>query len=756
MTEGKFDSKLKRFIEDSIDAEVNTEKTRQYLKLQKCDLYCRGLQYTAPRMTSDGDITFDATGNPSPHEEDRGQYEYNLDVIRTYRRKWAAILGQRPFYALKGVADDPQSEEDQAAARQAELGKVWLHSKWDTETTNTAIADNLYTAGTAWIYTPYVVDEALFGTNEEEIVESREVEVDPGGYQCIQCGYKFPEPVDNDFGFPGCPACGADVAEESRIPPVTVEVPEVTGYQEYVNGGVAFHICNALTVTDPFYGKAVKHLPYHVYEYEEDKGVLLGLYPKLRKWMDDDGNLRIGDEETSLTGEQARQSVESPSGSSDPTASQNRWTYARYWIHPDRFNIIKDKEFREHLQKNFERGLKVPVIEGHPLLDDYGEEEAVYDVWTAIKPEANDYLTCDPVCWGILGHQDIINDMGGMAIETLERGLPTHIVDAGLLDLDAISKKPFSPQEIVETKGMNGGALESRITTLPTAKFPPQLVLIMEWVEKSIQNQTGLTTRAFGGESGKMTAKQSTIDLNQALTQLGTPGLMISRGWEQATENAIGQMKKYSSKGMTVSVPGEGAAEVMDFDVLRGGSFHFESHPGFPQSYQEKREIFNMMVQQNSPLLGPLGYTSPRAISVTRDMVGIYDIKSPIEETKDKIDERIQELLKGVPTQEDVDGEIMMLPSIPPEQYMDDPTVVIALMREWGNSENGRKAAKETSDGYENVKAHIAAQQRNVAPMPMEPPQGSSPPKKPPQEQPTPGAQTDSVMPPEQSTVMSE
>ena len=53
---------LNAVLQQNVDAEVQQEKTWQYMRLRKCDLYLRGLQYIAPLMGPGGSMDYTAIG----------------------------------------------------------------------------------------------------------------------------------------------------------------------------------------------------------------------------------------------------------------------------------------------------------------------------------------------------------------------------------------------------------------------------------------------------------------------------------------------------------------------------------------------------------------------------------------------------------------------------------------------------------------------------------------------------------------------
>ena len=725
---------------DDLDREVAHEKQWQFLRLDKCDKYNRGLQYIAPTENNTGVWEYTQVGIPtSGGDEDLeglGIYDYNINVLETYGRRWTAVLGQRPFWSLKAVADDPQSEEDRKAARQWDIAKAWLHSVWKAESQNIRIAQNQWRAGTPWLYAPYAADKETFGTSIEPVLEEQEVPFGEGGYDCINCGTFSPELETDEFTEQTvCPGCGHPIDVNAYQPPEMVPVQIQTDEEEYENGGAQFYVCNGFSVTVPFRTQDTKRIPWLLYEDDAYKGTLYSLYPELRELVDEKGELTAHSGDYSVHDASTRSARESLIG--ERSVDEDRWAHSRYWLHPDTLQMVGDEDARKHLLSTYLNGVRVTVVEGEILMGRM-EEEAAADVWSPVLPYANDFLYTDPVSFSILGHQDILNDCWNMAIEHLERGLPTTIAESGVLDVEAINDRRMLPNEIVETTGTVSGTLESKIKTLPTARFPAQLMVIIEGIEKAIQSQTGLNPAVFGQLSeGRKTAEEYRLSLNQALQQLGPPGEYMKLGWIRATTNGVKQLIRYAPKNIEVSVQqgGETVSEMLDFEAMRNGNCHFESvHAGVPQTFADERDAVQQLVQQNPDQAASMGTNQPSNVGVMKDYFGLHRLKTPLEDVRQRTLDIIQRLLDdgangaGPITEPMPDGSMMELPSIPPRGFVDDHTTMAQLVREWLNDAPGQKADTDNPQGYANVVAYGKAQERAAMRKMMEQAQGQPPP----------------------------
>ena len=123
--EQSFSDELKKCVEklisSQIDEEAKFEKQWQFLRLQKADLYYRGLQYIAPQINNLGFVQYSPIGGVTSALDDTGSsvYDYDIDQIRSLGRKFIAVLGQRSFQNVAFMPRDPNSEKDRVSARQA-------------------------------------------------------------------------------------------------------------------------------------------------------------------------------------------------------------------------------------------------------------------------------------------------------------------------------------------------------------------------------------------------------------------------------------------------------------------------------------------------------------------------------------------------------------------------------------------------------------------------------------------------------------
>jgi hypothetical protein len=696
---------LAKIIKDRIDGEAAREKERQYLRLDKADNYYRGNPYIAAEYdAASGTMGWSSVGTPriGTSEESSELYDYNIDVTKSYGRKFFSVLGTRPFHNAKSLPDNPESEEDRKAARQQELAAIFLKDKWNVRVRNIEVFYHQWKAGNVFAFIDHVADKKLWGETTEPVMDTEEQEVEPAGYRCTSCGEKSPEPQtlpvnDPVTGMPVeqavCPNCGAAISDINFEDAQTAQVPIQVGEKKYANAGPRLELCTGYTVTYPLDAKTIESLPWLLYEYEEHPGALLQLYrEQLKDKLDENGEIKNENSDGIIheQGRRYRHSSASIGGIQNSEERKARWTYSRYWLAPFEYEYFKDEQKRKLAYAQFPDGMRVSRVEGITVKI---ENEAITDSWAVFEPEPGDYLYKDPMCWGILGHQDVINDGWNMMIAILERVMPSGFYDPDVIDGNMIQERGHICEYLPAKPGA-GARLEQAFVKGPTASFPDDAMPMMGLLEQNIQSHTGLQPAVYGGGEKAQTAEEARTRLNQALMQLGVPGEYAGLGWKNVLDIAIRKIKKYGLKAGVVAA--NGSAELFDIEALRGGNAHFQNEPGVPMSWAERRDQMNLLIGQNPALASAMGLDNPVNISVLRDFLlpGMEELQIPNEDRRQSVVETIRDLLQQQP----VDDQ----PTILPEPMVDDP-MDAQLVLDWLRSDAGRKAKKENPMGRQNV-----------------------------------------------------
>ena len=707
---------LNAVLQQNVDAEVQQEKTWQYMRLRKCDLYLRGLQYIAPLMGPGGSMDYTAIGSNTlgyaagPGGEAAGVLDYNIDIIKGYCRKFVGSMGTRAYYNMKCLAEDNASESDRMARKEADKVYQWLMRAWNIRMKNIDLFYHAFKSGTRYLYHPIAPDAKMFGMRTEPILEEVQVpQPGTGGPICPQC--RQSESMDGI-----CPQCGIPMEDQ---PPMMLSVPQKVGEQTYANSGPILKICTGMEVTVPFDAKELNDCPYLVYEYDEHPGVLLQLYgQKLRQHLDPTtGAVVQGDTVQQQQGSITRAQAASLSGMTRQ-GQKTRWPHSRIWFMPPMYEMFQSEEKRQYLRENFPKGVRISRVAGKVVALD---EEALTDVWTAVKVEPSDFLYNDPFCWGILGQQDLTNDFYNLLFALSERKLPMTIVHAGWLDMQALSNKGTLPSEVIEAMPAAGQRLQDGFATISTPNGALQEYLpLLDKIDYTAQQHTGLTPPVFGANEKDPTAEGARLRIQQALMQNAPIGELHAQAYVELVTKCVHLVAEHAEGLPTIETP-DGPVPMFDVEKLRGGRFKFEAEVGVPMSWAEKTDMLGSIIKQNPEVAAAMDLDKPYNAGAVRDYLlpGMNDLKVANENYQKAVNDRIQKLLKGAPV-EGPDGSLT--PSIPVQQFVDNNAVFASLIQQWCNDDSGIKAAEENPNGFANVVAHGMAQLAAAQP-PMPPPE---------------------------------
>jgi hypothetical protein len=140
---------------------------------------------------------------------------------------------------------------------------------------------------------------------------------------------------------------------------------------------------------------------------------------------------------SSNSAQEARDAVSNPSGTGR-AKKQNHWRHAEYWIPPYLYEAIPSSETRKIFETQFPDGLYIARVGSVTVKV---ENRSVEDEWTVCRVGRGEKISEQPIAADALPIQQAIDDLFGMAIETVLRAITQTIVDAMLLDREAMNKK---------------------------------------------------------------------------------------------------------------------------------------------------------------------------------------------------------------------------------------------------------------------------------------------------------------------------
>lgn len=592
--------------------------------------------------------------------------------------KFMAVMGSSSP-RVKGVADDLRNNEEVQSAHCADVNvrDLWIKNKIDRRWKIAAF--HQYATGPCFIRGFWNTDPVKYGQSVEPKIEV----------------------VDGPGGIP---------------------VPQVTGETTYDNGDAEVSFHSVLEVSIPWEAKELRNNPLCL-ERMMSKWALLSRYAgkdgepgpldKYRNGTVPDDNLTG----SSVAAAEARQAVSNPSGTAQ-TKQPNQWRFTEWWIPPYLYESIFSDEARQIVQAQFARGLYIARVGGITVEID---EREVCEEWTVVPVNRGEKIMDRPVCADNVPLQRAINDMIGMAIETILRAITQTLVDNNLIDRQAMSTKEAIPAEMILTAMPVDGDLRDKIFQIPPAHLSDQLIPLLDKIRAMGQDISGVRPELSGGGAPTSTFREAKQRKDQALAQLAPQSQAMREAAEDLARILVDLRSKYGSG--TVKVQHRGAygieTDVADMADLQTSGWHPESDDQFPLTLSDKRdELYSILKEFPEGVQQALSLLDPINVEEVLELIQIPGFASAIEEQKQKTISDIERLLAGapIPGAPGPDGTPgPPQPSVPVDVY-DNHQLAAQILARWLVSPRGQKEKGKL--GFENVEAFFNAQAAAAAPPP--------------------------------------
>jgi hypothetical protein len=709
---------LSSFTKTYIKEDIEPEKVQQYSEIRRNILYWKGQQFLRRIVRDDAIVDFEPVQNKTSGERAENLFDYYINDIRGYGRKFIGVVAQQPPN-IKAVPNKKGDEDHIRRSKTADRVGDELYGMWNMRDAIRNAASIMWVAGRVYFYTPFVADQQKYGVIEEPIYEDQEVELEPGKMRCLQCANEFP--ADQPSPAP-CPQCGAMMGPESFTPPKKEMFPTQTGTEKYPAGCAELRVYSGLHVTTPFSVVRLDKTPWLLLEMEEHWGTILNDYRSNEEVYTRLRGMFPGDTQEGIVGGEQGRVVRDLATSVGPYQApprKNRASLAQLWLKPPQYEMA-DEELRERLHSEFPEGVRITLVNGEAI---ELTPENLLDVWKMTDPEPSDLVLAEPLCNDMISAQDLLNATHNICAETLERMIPQTFIDVDKIDLQA-RKKNQLPASHIPVRMTVGRSIGDSITNVPVAKFEPELVGYPQQVREHTAETVGITREIYGAGEKQQTAYATNLKRNQAMLQL-SPQIEALRDLAAgATENGIKQMARYSGGRIPSRFNPMGEAEHLDLEELIDGGWHIEAEDAAPMSWSEIRVTLMELLEKGPDVMQLLGFFDHENVRPLREnLVGIKGWKLPRGDAYDKVRETIIRLLRGRPTPQldQASGETILIPSEPVDDFEDDPQFAADVVRAWSQEEEVRRnpggIRKENPEGYANVvawgKAHagLAMQQ---------------------------------------------
>ncbi len=567
--------------------------------------------------------------------------------------KFCAVMGSSSP-RVKAVADDLRSPEDIAAAHVADVNirDLWVKNKIDRLWKIPAF--HLYTTGPCFARTYWNTDAVKYGQSIEPQIEIR-------------------------TGPDGLP------------------VPEVVGEIPYANGDAEVSFHSVLEVSIPWEAKELRG-NFLQLERMMNKWALIAKYPGKNGQpgpLDAYRDSNVPDDEmtgASVTAAEAREATSNPSGTAK-AKKVNQWRFSEWWIPPHLYESILGEDARTVIKNQFARGMYIARV-GSIVVEI--DEREVCEEWAVVTMGRGEKLMERAICADSVQITRAINDLFGMAIETVLRAITQTIADNLLLDRQALSStKDSVPAEVILTAMPVDGDLRDKIFQIPPAHLSDQCIPLLNLFRTAMQDITGIRPELAGGGAPTSTYREAKQRRDQALAQLAPQAQSMRDASEDLARNLVMLRSKYGSG--TVKAQRKGAygveTDVVDMADLQSAGWNAESADDqFPLTLADRRDTqcSPCFMTASNPRFCPgrlYGILDPMNIEQTQELLSVPGYESAMGEqkTEDPATD-VDKLLQARPDTMPPPGPpgappAPPLPSIPADPFDDHQLVATSLSR---------------------------------------------------------------------------
>src|SRR5580704_3839290 len=588
-----------------------------------------------------------------------------------------------------------------------------------------------------------------------------------------RAGYENPQAEACATGGPGllppvmCKNCGASLGPEHFKPAPRVAVPLITGVRRVANGQEVISVVGGLELNTPVWANEMHEYPYLQWSMEVHRAKLKASYPHAADKIQM-GGPQSADE---VYARATRVAISQGLPTTHPgDALFNLITFSRTWIRPWSFYALEDKSVRDALLALFPEGCYVAYAG-----DTYCESrnESMDDRWRVMHALPGDGQNRPSVGDSLVQIQERYNTLSNIQAETYEYGIPPIYADPQVLDFDALANQTAEPAAHYPARARPGQPLAAGFFQPAPAQVPPDLVRHQQdLIGPVAQFLTGMFPAIFGGNMQDVkTASGYAMARDQAMGRLGLVWRRTKQFYADVMLLAVDCFR--NNRPADAEIPLLGPDGVLDARMIRAADLkgnicvHPEADETFPRLKSQQRAVLQQLFSLNDPLIQE-ALAEPANIGYIKNVLGLTELVVPGEDSRNKQLREIQQLLASAPIvismlpsgvahvgpQQDtspnsavgatlgspgangaegptggaspaptsVGGnkspttdhqpQVLVLPSVPVDQLLDDHAVEFEECKRWANSEAGQAAKMTNPAGFANVRAHAEAHLR--------------------------------------------
>lgn len=634
----------------------------------------------------------------------------------------AALSAQMP--KTRFLPENAEREEDIATAKAASRVQEIVERQNNIKSLHKQGLLFLWMAGCYFRHTRYVVDSDLAGTHKEPVVESQKVSVLPERYVCSRCTTTVPmKSGDRVTGRSGdrpnpemhsslqpCPTCGAMLSDADFYPEEAADVPVVTGTKECPNGMVLMTLYSPLHIDAAPYAKNLRETPILNVDEEVDIAALRASYPG--QWEALKGALGPMNPEAQNE-RMARQMIYSEEGSRSNFIQDLMPTLSRTWVQPWAFNVVEDKQVALKLKKVFPKGCLLVNV-GDLFLE--AREARLGDEWTWSGTIQETFGLYPPAVGdAAIPVQERINDVANITHEYMDRiaaGLVLY--NSNLIDGEALNGKALLPGvlngvKMKQAASAMGNRLEDAIVQIK-AEIDGNIYQYQQQLVFTAQLISGTPPQIFGG-AGDPHIETASGQQQQLSTALGKLGLFwdnVREEHAQAAEAAVHSASENMTDDLVTVITdqsGQYRNQYVRLDELQGNVHAYpETDQGFPMTFAEIKAFWEKLIEfgagGKNPYVNAI-LDDPTNQEQIATWTGVPGLVVPGRDMRNKVLRTLDVLVQQQPVRQEINGQVVELPSIQPDKELDEMDIIQKTVRQWAQKNFDKQ--DENPAGFRNV-----------------------------------------------------
>lgn len=711
LTDDELKKHLLSILQD-VEREENGYRSNMLQVLRKLDLFWHGIQRLYWSEQAEDYLTISDIDDPALREEVEGLDEV-INIYRAHGESIIAALSTGIPGVNFGPADADSPVDILTAKGYSKLAEL-------IQRRNKAPLLFLKALFTLWnqhfvAAYHYSKEDKAFGTYSSIRTERRQVNIPTS--VCGECGEELQE------GAVTCPLCNSEEIQ-STLKPTEVE-EEIE--ERIPKSSQVIEIYGPLNVMIKNNARTIQDTGILTLYTENDIAKVLHTYPELAD---------------KLTNQPDTDEDAQTRATHNSTIDENNVTVKQVWIRPWMFWRlgVTQKEVIEALYQRFPDGVyfvsvQDEVTDIHP--------EALDDRWTLTESPISRTVIADPMGQAVVSIQETVNDLYSLSNDTAKHAIPETFYDSRLIDGQRYSKVVAKPGMFFPVLKQPGQQLAESIFQMKPATLSKEIDVFRARNDTDAQFVTGAFPSIYGGpnEGSSGTLGEYSLSKNMALQRLQIHWKTLVHWWTDIIGKTTADFHANMKADEKFAKRQNGAHYVnviitkAELDAGKIGEVEPNNSEQLPMSWAQKRDLLIQLVTLNNEQLN-FTIFHPENANLIAQTLGVPEIYIPGDEDRTKQLIEIGKLLvsppnPGMPTEQGMAPE---MPSIMPEQEVDNHAVHIEVCKAWCNSEAGQEAkySADRSQGYKNVLLHIRAHMQMMPPpMPETPVKKEAPKEKP-------------------------